>query len=186
MAHGTRLASSSVWAFIDSEADATPNSRANGDDLGVGTDDENGVRDPLADLVLTVGTQPRVTLNAFNQTASMATLSGWIDYNADGVFDNATERAQVTVPAGSATNPTLVFPVVPGGFTGTTYARFRLSTDAAANNPTGLAADGEVEDYAVTILGTSNGTVKTGGPRRSPAGRMAVRSWRTTTNSAAL
>ena len=38
-----------------------------------------------------------------------------------------------------------------GSFTGTTYARFRLSTDAAAANPTGAAADGEVEDYRVTI-----------------------------------
>jgi hypothetical protein len=154
--------------FTDTEADATPNSQANGDD--VGSDDENGVLDPLADLVLTVGAQPRVNLSAFNQTASMATLSGWIDYNADGVFDNATERAQVTVPVGSATNHTLVFPVVPSGFTGTTYARFRLSTDAAATNPTGLAADGEVEDYAVTILGTSNSTVKTGGATKIASG----------------
>ena len=46
---------------------------------------------------------------------------------------------------------------MPSGFTGTTYARFRLSTDAAAANPTGAASDGEVEDYRVTITKPSSG-----------------------------
>jgi hypothetical protein len=54
----------------------------------------------------------------------------------------------------------LTFPTVPAGFTGSTYARFRLSTDAAAANPTGAASDGEVEDYQVTIVAPSDGTVK--------------------------
>ncbi len=30
-----------------------------------------------------------------------ATLSGWIDTNNNGVFDNASERAQIAVPAGT-------------------------------------------------------------------------------------
>src|SRR5436190_1861181 len=42
-------------------------------------------------------------------------------------------------------------------------ARFRLSTDAAAANSTGAANDGEVEDYAVTIVAPSNGKVIDGG-----------------------
>ena len=75
------------------------------------------------------------------------------------MFDNATERASVAVPNGTNNGiVTLAFPAVPSGFGGTTYARFRLSTDTAAANPTGAAADGEVEDYGVTINLPGDGT----------------------------
>ncbi len=86
-------------------------------------------------------------------------LYGWIDFNNDGVFDNATERAQATVGDGITDGRfTLDFGVIPEGSTGTTYARFRLSTDAAAANPTGAATDGEVEDYVFNITSPSDGT----------------------------
>ena len=100
-------------------------------------DDEDGLNNPVADLTLTIARSLRSTWST-NTTGSAATLFGWIDYNNNGVFDNATERAQVAVPNG--TNGQIVrltFPAVPQGFTGTTYARFRLSSDAAAANPTG-------------------------------------------------
>jgi hypothetical protein len=116
------------------------------------------------DFLLTPGTQPTVTLRATNTTGTAATLSGWIDFNNNGVFDNASERAQISVPAGTTNGTfTLTFPVVPTGFTGRTYARFRLSSDVAAANPTGAATNGEVEDYVVTITGPSSGTVKANG-----------------------
>ena len=74
------------------------------------------------------------------------------------MFDNATERASVAVPNGTNNLiKTLTFPTVPTGSPGTTYARFRLSTDAAAAIPTGAATNGEVEDYRVTITKPSNG-----------------------------
>ena len=44
----------------------------------------------------------------------------------------------------------LLFTVTDHAASGDTYARFRLST-AGGLAPTGLAADGEVEDYRVTI-----------------------------------
>jgi hypothetical protein len=87
-----------------------------------------------------------------NNTGGPATLYGWIDYDADGAFENATERASIAVPDGSTDlTVTLTFPVVPAGFLGDTYARFRLSTDGAAAEPTGPATDGEVEDYTAVI-----------------------------------
>ena len=119
-----------LGAIISGETTASANSRANGDDLGI--DDEDGVIFPDSDLVLTVGVQPTVTLRSTNVTGTNATLWGWVDYNADGMFDNLTERTSTVVPSGTSGGLfTLVFPVVPTGFTGTTYARFRLSTDAA-------------------------------------------------------
>ncbi|MEQ8785303.1 MAG: CARDB domain-containing protein [Pirellulaceae bacterium] len=128
----------------DSAADADDNDAS---------DDENGLLTPLDSLGV-VGAQPVVMLRATNTTGGAATLFGWIDYNQDGVFDNATERAEVDVPNGQVDQQvTLLFPEIPDGSAGATYARFRLSTDvAAAANPTGAATDGEVEDYAVTIL----------------------------------
>jgi hypothetical protein len=42
---------------------------------------------------------------------------------------------------------TLTFPTVPANPAPNSFARFRLSTDAAAADPTGRASDGEVEDY---------------------------------------
>ena len=137
---------------IDGDDGTLQNSTANADDVdGALPDDEDGVVDPL-DLQGTIGTAPTVTLLATNTSGVAATLNGWIDYNQDGVFDNATERAQATVNSGATNGQiTLTFPAIPNGSIGSTYARFRLSTDPAADAPTGFAADGEVEDYAFNM-----------------------------------
>lgn len=152
-----------LGARFDSDTGLVQNTAANGDDVGGGLpnglpDDEDGVSNPAADLTLTVGAQPTVAVRATNLTTTAATLYGWIDYNADGVFSNATERASVAVPGGTNNGlATLVFPVVPSGYTGVTYARFRLSADAAAAAPTGPAIGGEVEDYRAAIVRPGTG-----------------------------
>ncbi len=150
-----------LGARVDGEADATQSARANGDDITTLPDDEGGLIEPAQDLLLTIGTAPVVRARATNTTGSAATLYGWIDFNRDGVFDDATERTSVTVPTG-ASNLTflLTFPTIPINTTaGATYARFRLSTDVAAANSTGSANGGEVEDYTATITRRSNSTV---------------------------
>jgi serralysin len=149
-----------MGANLDADGGSLQNAAANADDTdGALPDDEDGVVNPASDLVLTVGAQPRIDLRVTNATGVAATLFGWIDYNANGVFDT-TESAAIGVPNGALNSTvTLIFPAVPAGFTGTTYARFRLSTDGAAASPIGPAANGEVEDYRVTINRTSTGTV---------------------------
>ncbi|MCA9059272.1 MAG: FG-GAP repeat protein, partial [Planctomycetaceae bacterium] len=128
---------------------------ANGDDInGALPDDEDGVLDPANDLIGTIGAVPTVTLLVTNTTGSTAALAGWIDYNNNGAFDES-ERASATVNPGTTDGRvTLTFPAISTGFTGTTYARFRLSTDAtfvATLESTGTANDGEVEDYQFHI-----------------------------------
>jgi hypothetical protein len=81
-----------LGARVDGEANATQNTRANGDDITTSPDDEDGVINPQADFLLTTGTQPTITLRATDTTGTAATLSGWIDYNNNGAFDNASER----------------------------------------------------------------------------------------------
>jgi predicted outer membrane repeat protein len=154
----TIVAGLRMGAQVDGDSGTLQNAAANADDVnGALPDDEDGVSYPATDLVLTVGAQPTVNVRVTNMTGSAATLYGWIDYNGNGVFDNATERANVAVPNGTNNNIfTLVFPAVPRGFTGTTYARFRLSTDPLAANPTGPAGNGEVEDYLATIIRPSD------------------------------
>ena len=147
------MAGLGLGANVDGDDGTLQNSAANADDVSDALpDDEDGLNNPAADLVLTVGAQPAVNLRVTNTAGSLATLYGWIDYNANGVFDNGTERASVAVPNGTNNSViTLTFPAVPAGFVGNTYARFRLSTDAAAASATGPASDGEVEDYRVRI-----------------------------------
>ncbi len=139
----------------DGESDGQPNSVANGDDTTATADEDS----PQTVLNFTSGSLPAVQVLATNQTGFSATLSGWIDYNGNGVFETATEGATATVNTGS--NLVLVslnFPVVPAGAPPVTFMRLRYSTDAAALNPTGAAANGEVEDHRVTINGDLSGS----------------------------
>ncbi|MEZ6060684.1 MAG: GEVED domain-containing protein [Planctomycetaceae bacterium] len=143
-----------LGSLVDSDSGLLQGPNGVDDDQnGFSGDDEDGLVDSATDLTLYAGMIPTVRVNVTNTTGSLGTLYGWIDFNADGIFSNATERVSLAV-AGGVTNETvtLTFPAVPGGFTGATFARFRLSTDAAAADSTGHAADGEVEDYLVTIL----------------------------------
>jgi hypothetical protein len=85
-----------------------------------------------------------------------ATLCGWIDFNKNGTFDNASERACAT-PTTGATTATLTW-TIPAtvASNGITYARLRLSYSGSANNPTGSLPSGEVEDYSLTAAYAAN------------------------------
>ena len=139
---------------VDGEAGTQQSNAANLDNLFTagGRNDEDGVMSSL-DLSATLGSSPRVTLSATNTTGAAATLYGWIDYNHNGNFENAAERAQIAVPSGTTSGRfTLTFPRLVGDNAGATYARFRLSSDVAAASPTGPANGGEVEDYRFQIM----------------------------------
>jgi len=86
-----------------------------------------------------------------NNTGATAYLAGWLDYDANGVFD-AAEGVVVTVPS-SASPQTITL-----GWTGITIApgtpnsflRVRLYSGAlTTSSATGWLADGETEDYPV-------------------------------------
>ncbi len=145
---------------VDPEADGQPTATANGDDLHGG--DEDGLIDAASDLRLTEGTEPKVRLLVSPPLFGIAHLYGWIDYNQDGQFDDATERAYAEIPGQNPahlTRATLTFPTVPRGSAGKTYARFRISTDPSVQHANTWVQDGEVEDYAVEITAPSGGTV---------------------------
>jgi len=132
----------------DAETANQPSANADGDDNN-GSDDEAGI---TTFATLTAG-DSNYTLPSANITAAgTGTLHAWIDFNGDGNFAS-TEYASTTVTAGSLANA-LSWTAQNTMNAGITFARFRFTTDASvnANTPSGAASDGEVEDYAVTVI----------------------------------
>lgn len=138
--------------FIGEIADADDGSLQNltaaaDDNLG---DDDEGFS--LSNALFAVEGQSVVIDVNVTNTIGNAILYGWIDFDADGVFE-VGESTQIAVANGTVDGTvSLTFPASAIGTAGNTFARFRLSTDASASFPTGAAADGEVEDHPVTIL----------------------------------
>ena len=81
---------------------------------------------------------------------SGAKLDAWIDFNGDGNWGGPGEQIAASVAVVNGVN-VITFDVPSWSQDGVTYARFRLST-AGSLGVTGVAADGEVEDHAVTII----------------------------------
>ncbi len=138
--HG--LAGPSLGNIRDSEADGQPSALADGDDLS-NVDDEEGV--VLAPALVCLGNS--ITVIA----SSAAALDAWVDFNRDDDWQDAGEQifTSLAVAAGAnVLNFDLPCPVVAG----TSFVRFRISSNGGLA-PTGLAADGEVEDYIVTLPG---------------------------------
>jgi hypothetical protein len=127
-------------------ATVTPDADAKVIDLDEGDD---GV---LFTSTLVAAFQSSVQVSVTKPVGTNAYLSGWIDFNGDGIFAPA-ERVASQLLVTQATT-TLSFIVPASAVTGNTWARFRLSSDRnAVALPTGQAPDGEVEDYRVTIQG---------------------------------
>ncbi|MFC1995020.1 GEVED domain-containing protein [Chloroflexota bacterium] len=154
--NGARHAPDSIrmGPVIDAETDGQPTANADGDDsnpVGV-PDDEDGV---TGLVTLTAGDAAApVTVNS--NTAG-AKLDAWIDFDANGAFEDPAEHlwgsTSVALVLG---DNALTFQVPLDAAPGLTYARFRLSTNGSLA-PTGLAGDGEVEDYQIEINGMDFG-----------------------------
>jgi hypothetical protein len=78
-----------------------------------------------------------------------ARLDAWIDFNRDGNWGGDGERIAFSAAVVEGAN-VITFNVPSWAQQGTSYARFRVGT-AGQLGPMGGAADGEVEDYAVSI-----------------------------------
>ncbi|MBN2354645.1 T9SS type A sorting domain-containing protein [candidate division KSB1 bacterium] len=131
-----------LGAAVDYEMDGQPHASAAGDDLN-NMDDEDGV------TFLSSLTQARdadITVT----TGMAGILNGWIDFNGDGDWQDASEHIFVNTLLGSSGSHNLTFTVPADAQIGPTFARFRFSTESGLSF-TGLARDGEVEDYQVAI-----------------------------------
>ncbi|MBN1363138.1 MAG: LamG domain-containing protein [Sedimentisphaerales bacterium] len=126
---------------VDAETDGQPNATATGDDND-GTDDEDGV---VFVSALTPGEAAVVEVTA----SVTGALNAWLDFNSDGDWDDAGEHIFTDETLAPGLN-TLGFVVPADAMPGSTFSRWRFSTMRGLRY-TGLATDGEVEDYAVRI-----------------------------------
>ena len=122
---------------IDAESDGVPNSTATGD-----SNDEDGVTF-LGSLNGTASTLVQVTASA------PGLLDAWVDFNQNGSWDDAGEQIFASQPLVAGIN-TLQVSAPADVRSGQTFARFRLSSTGGLR-PTGIAPDGEVEDYRVNV-----------------------------------
>jgi len=124
------------------DADATA------DDLDV-SDDEDGVTFPLS-IISSVGVINTSSYVVDVQGAGGPyKVSAWFDFDQDGSFEIGEKVTDdLLLAVGIHVVP---FSIPAGAATGTTFARFRISTGGTAL-PIGAAADGEVEDHKITIL----------------------------------
>ncbi|MBP2699857.1 DUF4347 domain-containing protein [Vibrio parahaemolyticus] len=138
---------------IDTDLPSQTSSDALGDDTS-GSDDENGVMSTLMPIPIGSMFYP-VELTVRNTTGSDAYLVGWIDSNRNGVFD-AIEGQVVTIANGQNGAYTFTFNATQLQYltSGSSYIRFRLSTDPlTTSDANGAASDGEVEDHAILLGG---------------------------------
>jgi hypothetical protein len=148
-----------LGAMVDADADGRPNLMALGDDNDDGSDDEDGVV-----FIAAPGSQTNVQV-----TASVAgVLTAWIDFTDDGDWDDANEHIFNDVALSAGVN-LLSFNVPAGSSSGMKYARFRFSTLTGLGYD-GLASNGEVEDYLVSIdvpveLGSFSASMEDGAVR---------------------
>ena len=122
----------------DVEIDGAPSGDADGDG-----GDEDGV------LFGGIGVNSSVAaVNIELDGATEGRIDAWIDFDRNGVFD---EDERILNSELVNTPLRTINYALPSGLTsGDAYARVRISS-AGGLSPTGLAADGEVEDYAVHI-----------------------------------
>lgn len=136
-----------LGTLISSEVDGQPGVLADLDDSDDGvTFVSSFVADASRDTVATV----RVV------ASESAKLDAWMDFNGNGSFDHPSEHigfgTSIDLLAGTNDIP-INLPA--GTVAGQSYLRFRVST-AGGLLPTGMADDGEVEDYLITVQSTSD------------------------------
>ncbi|UFH52151.1 GEVED domain-containing protein [Spirosoma sp. KNUC1025] len=150
-------------SYYDSESDGRPGSMANGDDTydqdgNVTTyqNDEDGLVNGFPAVCLSKATYT-LKISVYNNSGSDATVSAWIDFNRNGVFD-PNERTQTVVPTTpnlahyNGTVVSLTWSNLNGLTEGWTFARVRVANNSAeVASPTGFANTGEVEDYRMQL-----------------------------------
>ncbi|WP_157044456.1 GEVED domain-containing protein [Photobacterium sp. SKA34] len=111
--------------------------------------DEDGVDVPA---IATVGQDLNIKANITiesGRTGVGSQLFGWIDWNQNGVWE--TSEQVINQPSAAEGENAFSVSVPSTAAVGYTYLRVRVCSDVGCNSPTGLAYDGEVEDYRIFV-----------------------------------
>ncbi len=127
---------------VDDDLDGQPSAMAGGDDDD-GFDDEDGV-------LFTSEIRACQTADLTVSASTTGFLDAWLDFNGDGDWQDANEHLFSAQRLNPGAND-LVFTVpCDATYSENRYMRFRFST-TGSSQPQGPAANGEVEDYRVTV-----------------------------------
>ena len=136
-----------LGAGVDDEPDGQPTVPADGDDTDTDGDDEDGV--DFSGTALLPGFMTAYVVTA----ASSGFLDAWVDWNQDGTWSPGEQIADsfpISAPGPGPSTIPVIISVPASALPGETYARFRFSRSGGLD-PTGLAPNGEVEDYLLTV-----------------------------------
>ena len=110
---------------------------------------------------LTGGTSNTITLTpGFTGSSYTENWAIWIDYNHNGVFTDAGEKV-ATGSSSAALSKTFTVPTA--ALNGATRMRVQMQYGSVPNNSCATIAEGEVEDYTVTIVGNAHSPVYANG-----------------------
>ncbi len=128
---------------VTGESDGQPSANANTDSWDDGVAFNSQILSGLS-------TSVTITASVFGA------INAWLDLNADGDWDDIGEHIIVDEPVTQGQN-TMSFYVPVTATPGQSFARFRYNSTGGIDFR-GLASEGEVEDYAVTIVSGSDPT----------------------------
>ncbi|NJM98780.1 MAG: DUF11 domain-containing protein [Phormidesmis sp. RL_2_1] len=110
----------------------------------------NGVTTPsLHAQSLTAGQSYQLDVT----TVGTGNINAWIDFNRNGNFEDPDEKIAPDV-ASTGGVESITFTVPFNAVAGSTYARFRYSTQTGLTSTT-AAPNGEVEDYNITLVASA-------------------------------
>lgn len=157
LSYGAASAGFKPGLTLGTKWDAEPTQLYSADALG---DDNDGIADEdaidpatMRPFIIGSANNP-ISITTTNTTGQTAYLQAWIDFDGNGIFD-ASERVINDMPVNGSALPVLNLDIPNTAKAGNTFARLRLST-ARGVGPTGHSVDGEVEDYAVSLLPTAD------------------------------
>ncbi|WP_114856413.1 CshA/CshB family fibrillar adhesin-related protein, partial [Brachybacterium sp. YJGR34] len=138
-----------LGATVDSDSDYLASDDALGDDTsGNPESDEDGIPPPGV-----IDTTWGETVTQTVECTGPGYVSGWIDWNANGTFDEG-EGSNVADCTGGSVELTWTVPedAVDSLEDEATYMRLRIAgSEAEASTPVGISANGEVEDHRVEV-----------------------------------
>ena len=134
----------------DNPPDADPNGQPEAS-AGGETADEGGITFSYLDASSTSLT---ATIPYYNNSGTVANITGWMDINRDNMFSAGEGVTTTTTVSNGAGSATLTFTGLTGLVQGQQYfLRFRTSTETiSVLDIGGEFSDGEVEDYMATVL----------------------------------
>lgn len=163
-----------LGATVDVEPFDVYSPNARGDDNS-GTSDEDALPGDVTTPLIAVGDTYTLENVLCTATPGSAPVYGYIDFNRDGDFEDAGERSNLATCSGVDSSVDLTWTAPASLVGGNSFLRIRTASNAAQiASPTGVATQGEVEDYQIYLTVAQIQLNKTLTGRVNPDDQMTI------------